>query len=98
MRTRSIEARNGEPTDPGRGMLAGMSTRGTTRGTTREWSAEEGWGVIDSPQTPGGCWTHFSVIQAEGYHALSAGQEVELEWDSPGQDGYPFRAVRVHPL
>ena len=28
----------------------------------REWHADLGWGVLDSPETPGGCWAHFSVI------------------------------------
>ncbi|GAB1822608.1 S1 domain-containing protein [Herbidospora sp. RD11066] len=61
----------------------------------REWHAEEGWGVIDSPETPGGCWTHFSHIRADGYRELKAGEAVDLEWESPGQDGYPFRARGV---
>lgn len=69
----------------------------SVRGTVREWHAEDGWGVIDSPETPGGCWTHFSVIQCEGYRALTAGQVVQLDWEAPGQDGYPFRAVQVFP-
>jgi CspA family cold shock protein len=30
-----------------------------------------------------------------GYRHLRAGQRVELEWERPGQDGYPYRAVRV---
>lgn len=72
-------------------MNEGMSVRGVVR----EWHEAEGWGVIDSAETPGGCWTHFSVIQVDGYAVLSAGQEVDLEWEAPGQDGYPFRAVRV---
>jgi cold shock protein len=63
----------------------------------REWHSEEGWGVLDSPETPGGCWTHFGCIQMEGYHELRQGQRVALVWEKPGQDGYPFRAVRVVP-
>ena len=35
-----------------------------TSGTVRVWHAEEGWGVIDSAETPGGCWTHFSAVRA----------------------------------
>ncbi|NAS21880.1 cold shock domain-containing protein [Herbidospora sp. NEAU-GS84] len=65
------------------------------RGVVREWHADEGWGVIDSPETPGGCWTHFSHIRAVGYRVLTAGQPVDLEWEAPGQDGYAFRAVSV---
>jgi len=34
-------------------------------GTVREW-AEEGWGVVDSAETPGGCWVHWSVVHEPG--------------------------------
>jgi CspA family cold shock protein len=57
----------------------------------------EGWGVIDSPETPGGCWTHFSHVAMRGYRTLEIGQLVELEWQESGQDGYRYRAVRVWP-
>lgn len=69
----------------------------TTQGTVRLWLDDEGWGVIDSPETPGGCWTHFSSVLVAGYHSLSPGQAVELEWEAFDQDGYPYRAVRVWP-
>ena len=66
-------------------------------GTVREWHEEEGWGVVDSPVTPGGCWTHFSAVYGPGYRTLSAGQLVELEWEAAAQqDGYDYRAVRAH--
>ena len=68
-----------------------------TLGTVRDWTDDEGWGVIDSSATPGGCWTHFSHLAVPGYHTLRAGQVVEMEWETPGQDGYPYRAVRVWP-
>ncbi|UWZ40222.1 cold shock domain-containing protein [Dactylosporangium roseum] len=58
---------------------------------------EEGWGVLDSPETPGGCWTHFSAVAMEGFRSLEPGQSVRLEWESPGQDGYAFRATHVVP-
>jgi CspA family cold shock protein len=53
---------------------------GEDDGVVRFWQDEEGWGVVDCPSTPGGCWTHFSVIEAEGFRS------------SPGQDGYDYRA------
>lgn len=31
-------------------------------GEVTAWSADEGSGVIDSADTPGGCWAHFSAI------------------------------------
>jgi CspA family cold shock protein len=63
----------------------------------REWHADEGWGVLDAPEVPGGCWVHFSNVAVAGYRSLDAGQEVALEWAEPGQDGYDYRAVRVWP-
>ncbi len=66
-------------------------------GTVREWHDEDGWGVLDSPETPGGCWAHFSMVQVDGYRSLLEGQAVHFEWERGWQDGYDFRAVRVHP-
>ena len=37
---------------------------GEDDGVVRFWHDDEGWGVLDCPSTPGGCWTHFSVIEA----------------------------------
>jgi cold shock protein len=56
-----------------------------------------GRGVIDSDQTTGGCWTHFSSIDVPGYRTLAAGQPVELDWEPADQDGYAYRAVAVWP-
>lgn len=69
----------------------------TTRGIVREWRDEEGWGVIDSQDTPSGCWAHFSHVIMQGYTSLTPGQPVEMEWEMFGQDGYTYRAVRVWP-
>jgi cold shock protein len=70
---------------------------GATTATVREWRDEEGWGVLDSPETPGGCWAHFGNIDMSGYRALNRGQVVRLDWESPGQDGYGYRTLRVVP-
>src|SRR4051812_30956794 len=64
----------------------------------REWHTDLGWGVIDSPETPGGCWAHFSAAAVSGYADFGSGEAVSLEWESPGQDGYSYRAVRFWPL
>jgi cold shock protein len=69
----------------------------TVVGVVREWHQDEGWGVIDSDETPGGCWAHFSSAAVPGYATFTAGQAIWLEWESPGQDGYPFRAARFWP-
>ncbi len=66
-------------------------------GVVRVWQADEGWGVIDSPDTPGGCWAHFSSVQMPGYRALRAGQPVTLDYEPAGQDGYSFSAIAVWP-
>jgi CspA family cold shock protein len=68
-----------------------------TEASVRVWHDEEGWGVLDSPETPGGCWAHFSAIEMPGFRALSVGQVVALEWEAAEQDGWHYRAVRVVP-
>ncbi|MCR8574013.1 cold-shock protein [Streptomyces sp. Isolate_219] len=67
--------------------------------TVREWRDEEGWGVLDSHETPGGCFGHYSDIQTGGFRTLSPGQQVDLTWEAPGfqQDGYDYRAVTIVP-
>jgi CspA family cold shock protein len=66
-------------------------------GQVRFWHDEEGWGVIDSDVTPGGCWAHFSSVRVAGYRALVPGQDVQFSYESAEQDGYSFRAVEVWP-
>jgi len=69
---------------------------GQTVGTVREWNDEEGWGVIDSDQTPGGCWAHYSTIVGEGFRTVAVGATVVLDWEQvTDQDGYHYRATRV---
>lgn len=34
---------------------------GQTTGIVRMWNDDDGWGVIDSPHIPGGCWAHSRV-------------------------------------
>lgn len=62
---------------------------GQTTGTVRTWNDQQGWGVIDSPQTPGGCWAHFSHIVAEGFRTVPVGAAVILSWQQvTDKDGY----------
>ncbi|PBC83794.1 'Cold-shock' DNA-binding domain-containing protein [Streptomyces sp. 2224.1] len=60
---------------------------------------EEGRGVLDSPETPGGCFGHFSDIQMTGFRTLAPGQQVDLTWEAPGfkQGGYDYRALAIVP-
>ena len=69
----------------------------TATGRVREWHREEGWGVIDSADTPGGCWAHFSMVRIDGYQELSAGAEVCFTFEEADQDGFAYRVVAVWP-
>ncbi|MFM9918730.1 cold shock domain-containing protein [Lacisediminihabitans sp. H27-G8] len=66
-------------------------------GTVAQWSDEDGWGVIASGETPGGCWTHFSALEMPGYRSLDVGELVDFHWEASDQDGFAYRAVRVQP-
>ena len=68
-----------------------------SQGTVRSWNDEDGWGVIDSEPTPGGCWAHFADVAVVGHRTLLPGQQVEFQWESADQDGFAFRATRVWP-
>jgi CspA family cold shock protein len=67
----------------------------TATGIVREWHGDEGWGVLSSAETPGGCWAHFSSVLMSGYRSLDPGQAVTFEFESAEQDGYAYRAVAV---
>ncbi|MEH1169252.1 cold shock domain-containing protein [Micromonospora sp. CPCC 205539] len=67
----------------------------TSVGSVRTFSADEGWGVIDGPDVPGGCWVHFSAIATDGYRQLTPGQPVSFRAEAVGQDGFAFRAAKV---
>lgn len=66
-------------------------------GTVREWYDEDGWGVLESEATPGGCWVHFSMIEMAGHRRVKVGDPVRFVWEPADQDGYAFRAERVWP-
>jgi cold shock protein len=66
-----------------------------TTGIVREWHSDEGWGVIDSPATPGGCWVHFGAVLTDGYRSLDAGRTVSFDYEDGPQDGFAYRAVAV---
>ncbi len=68
-----------------------------TTAVVRVWHRDEGWGVVDAEEVPGGCRVDFSVIDA-GYRELRAGQQVLLQFEPTEQDGYAYRATRVQVL
>jgi CspA family cold shock protein len=67
----------------------------TSVGSVRTFDADEGWGVIDGPDVPGGCWVHFSAIAMDGYRELPRGQHVSFRAEAASQDGFAYRAVKV---
>jgi CspA family cold shock protein len=67
-------------------------------GRVKDFSDEDGWGVLTSPEVPGDVWMHFSSLEMPGYRAVAVGQEVEFDWIRVEQDGYHYRAERVKPL
>ena len=69
----------------------------TSRGKVRVWHAQEGWGVIDSVDTPGGCWAHYSAVLVPGYQGLDTGEAVMFTFEAVEQDGFPFRVAEVWP-
>jgi cold shock protein len=66
-------------------------------GVVSTWHDEEGWGVLASEHTPGGCWCHFSALAMEGFRTLSPGTNVEFLYEVAEQDEYSFRAVEAWP-
>lgn len=51
-----------------------------TRGTVRSWDRQSRSGVIDSPQTPGGCWLPSTAIERKDAFELSVGDLIDFEW------------------
>ena len=65
-------------------------------GIIRRWT-DGGWGVIDSPSVPGGCWAHFSLLASGSFWEPAPGDPVGFEFEAVNQDGFRFRATRVWP-
>ncbi|HTF10331.1 MAG TPA: cold shock domain-containing protein [Asanoa sp.] len=67
----------------------------TSSGVVRAYTADEGWGVVDGPDVPGGCWVHFSAITGDEPRQLAEGQRVWFRAEAVAQDGFAYRAVKV---
>ena len=91
-------SRNGSIYTPAVKRKAQRSTVHDVRGVVLAWLTGEGWGVIDTPGTPGGCWAYVSAVQASGYRELTPGQQVRVRWERALQDGYSSRAESVIPV
>lgn len=79
--------------------MANEGREGPVAGQVRWFSADEGWGIIDAPSVPGGCFVGFFNIQMPGFRELRPGQRVQFTFEQPGfpQDGCPYRALTVWP-
>lgn len=68
---------------------------GPAGGRVISWNADEGWGVLQSPEVPAEVWCHFSAVDAPGYRELTVGEAVSFTWEAVEQDGYHYSAVAV---
>ena len=59
------------------------------------WHDRHGWGVLDSPETAGGCLVEFPAIATAGRRTLHVGDSVTLYWKTPGSCGWAFEASLV---
>lgn len=73
-------------------------THGPVDGRTVLWNDEEGWGALASDDVEGEVWAHFSNVNGTGYRTLRPGQRVRFTYETPGQDGYPHRAITIDSL
>ncbi len=65
-------------------------------GAVEHWDTELGLGSLASPETPGGCWVHWSVMSRQLAQVLSVGDPVMFTWVSvQDQDGFLVRADSV---
>ncbi len=67
---------------------AAPARRGTRHGVERR----RGMGVL---RTPDGLdvWCHYSHVMSEGHAALTPGEAVVFDFETPGQDDYPARVL-----
>lgn len=66
-------------------------------GTVSEWHDDDGWGVVESEATPGGCWLHYSSILVPGHRSVEVGLAVLFTFEEVDQDGFRYRAVQAWP-
>ncbi len=64
-------------------------------GFLREWNALDGWGIIDSEATPGGCWVSAAALDHGMPVELARGDAVWFAFIPAEQDGLAFRATQA---
>jgi CspA family cold shock protein len=70
----------------------------TYRGTVKFFNQVKGWGGIESDETLGDVWVHFSAIEGEGYRELVGGESVEFRYEVAQQDSWNYRATWVRRI
>ncbi len=66
------------------------------QGTVKWFSAEKGYGFIETEPGTDDVFVHFSAIDSTGFRTLAEGQRVEFDIVT-GRNGKP-QADHVHPL
>ena len=56
-----------------------MEPQGVLTGTVKWYDIGKGWGFIETDMADQDVFVHFSVLQDQGYKALSVGQTVTFE-------------------
>ena len=73
----------------------------STRGTVRSWDPQSRSWVVDSPQTPGGCWLPSSaVVEGKGASEFGVGDLIDFEWEHSTAEvsqGLRYRATQAWP-
>lgn len=59
-------------------------------GRIREWHRDVGWGVVDSDDMPGVCWTHFSHAAVGTSRYLQMARRFGLNGKHLGKTGTIF--------
>lgn len=78
-------------------MTAGDQVCGPAVGRLTEWHAEDGWGVMKSSTTPGGCWVHYSSLTDLPSAEMRVGDDYAFTYEPVEQDAYHYRATAVGP-
>jgi cold shock CspA family protein len=79
------------------GYGTGGPARRLCQGTVRSWAEDEGYGLIDSADTPGGCWADRAGIVMDGHRALTPGDPVTFTCVPGWRAGYRYLALLVWP-
>lgn len=75
-----------------------LSEKQIHRGRVKFFKLEKGWGGIESDETPGDVWVHYSAIDGPGFRGLEVGDEVEFRYEPGHQDSWRYVATWVRKL